>query len=185
MLLLAAAEPSVAGTICGTVRNTQTAEPIPAAAVFLYDDLNQYTGLSATTGQDGFYCILDIPVGTYAIKVQVDDYVAAVVINVVVDDATAVDIDAMPRFYLGQPAPNPASSEVVFRVAAPTDESVALEVFDARGRLVKGWRGEGSGVRTIYWDLRDTRGAAVASGVYFVRLHAGGAQQVRRLVCVR
>jgi hypothetical protein len=38
--------------------------------------------------------------------------------GVVVDNATGVDIDVTPRLYLADPAPNPASREVTFRMAA-------------------------------------------------------------------
>jgi Carboxypeptidase regulatory-like domain len=184
-LLLATAEPSAAGTICGTVRDAQSHQPVPQAAVFLFDDHDQYTGLYAATDQSGAYCISTVPSGTYAIQVRVDDYVAAVVSGVVVVDITGVDIEARPRFYLGEPAPNPASDGVSFRVVTRGDPSVTLEVFDVHGRLVKGWRGEGSLDGTVFWDMRDARGGAVASGVYVVRLRAGHAQQLRRLVCIR
>jgi hypothetical protein len=185
LLLLAGAAPSGAGTICGTVRDAQSSQPVPHAAVFLFDDQDQYTGLYAATDQDGSYCIATVPDGTYAIQVRVDDYVAAVVRGVVVADVTSVDIEASLRFYLGEPTPNPASTGVTFRLTTPRSEGITLEVYDVRGRLMKGWRGDGSGGRDVYWDLRDTRGSPVASGVYLVRLRAGGAQQVRRLLCVR
>ena len=184
-LLLGVAGPSAAGTICGTVRDAQSHQPIPHAAVFLFDDQGQYTGLYAGTDGSGAYCIATVPSGTYTIQVRVDDYVAAVVHGVVVLDITGVDIEATPRFYLGGPAPNPASNGVSFRVVTRSDPSATLEVFDARGRLVKGWRGEGSLDGTVLWDMRDARGRAVASGVYVVRLRAGHVQQVRRLVCIR
>lgn len=185
LLLLAATGTSVAGTICGTVRDAQSSQPVPQAAVLLFDDQDHYTALYGATDQSGFYCITNVPSGTYAIQVLVDNYVAAVVRGVVVSEATGVDIETSPRFYLAKPAPNPASSGVTFRLATPTGEGVTLEVYDAHGRLVKGWRGDGSGGRTLYWDLRDAGGSVVASGVYLVRLRAGGAQQVRRLVCIR
>jgi hypothetical protein len=183
--LLATAEPSVAGTICGTVRDVQSHQPVPRAAVFLFDDQDQYTGLYAGTDESGSYCIAPVPVGTYTIQVRVDDYVAAVVHGVVVGNITGVDIEASLPYYLGTPAPNPASDGVSFRVVARGGRSVELEVFNVHGRLVKGWRSEGPVNGTVYWDMRDSHGSAVASGVYVVRLRAGGVLQLRRLVCVR
>ena len=175
----------MAGTICGTVRDSESLQPVPHAGVFLFDNQGQYTGLYAGTDMGGSYCIASVPNGTYTIQVRIDDYVAAVVHGVVVDDVTGVDIETSPRFRLEEPAPNPATNGVTFRLVTPDGDGVTLEVFDVRGQLVKGWRGNGSGSGTVYWDLHDARGAAVASGVYLVRLRAGGAQQVRRLVCVR
>ena len=185
LFLCATAEPSAAGTICGTVRDVQSHQPVPHAVVLLFDDQDQYTGLYAGTDQSGSYCIATVPSGTYTLQVRVDDYVAAVVHGVVVGDVTGVDIETSPRVYLAEPAPNPASSGVTFRVVTPDGHGVALEVFDSRGRLVKGWRGGGSMDGTVSWDMRDARGSEVASGVYLVRLRAGGAHLVRRLVCVR
>ena len=185
ILLLCTATTSVAGTICGTVRHSANQQPIAHAAVLLFNAQNQYAGRSAVTDLSGFYCITDVPDGTYSVLVQVDGFAAGGVHGVVVDDATGVDIDATPPFHLADPAPNPASRHVAFRIATPPGADVTLEVFDVGGRRVMGWRGDGSGDGTVYWDLRDTHGDAIASGVYLVRLRAAGTQQVKRLVCVR
>jgi hypothetical protein len=171
--------------ICGTVRDAVSLQPVPHAAVFLFDNQNHYTGLYAGTDVGGAYCITSVSPGTYTLQVRVDDYVAAVVRGVVVNDATSVDVDATPRIYLGQPAPNPASAGVTFRLGAPEGADATLEVFDICGRLVKGWRGSVSMRTTVYWDMHDPRGSAVPSGVYLVRLRVGGAESVRRFVCVR
>lgn len=116
---------------------------------------------------------------------KVDNYTVAVVQNVEVDDATRIDVEATPRFYLREPAPNPASNGVTFRLGAPDGTDATLDVFDVRGRRVKGWRGDGSTHITVYWDMRDAHGSAIASGVYWVRLRVGDAQTVRNFVCVR
>ena len=55
-----------------------------------------------------------------------------------------------------------------------------------QGRLVRtlldGSRAEPA--NSLQWDGRDARGAAVATGVYIVRLDAGGIAQARRVVWV-
>jgi hypothetical protein len=49
-----------------------------------------------------------------------------------------------------------------------------------------GWSGDGSaGTRTVRWNLRDTGGEPVASGIYLVRLRSGGKEAVRRFVRLR
>ncbi len=184
LLLLFAVSSAFAGSICGIVRDGVTTLPVANAAVFLFDNADQYTGLYAGTDVAGHYCIDNIPSGTYTIQVRVNDYLSAVVRNIVVDDATAVDIDTRPRFYLDQPWPNPATNEVTFRLGAPSGDAT-VEVYDVAGRLVMGWRGDGTGDRTIRWDLHDTGGRSVASGVYLVRLRAGGNEIVRRFVRLR
>ncbi len=187
LLLFLGAAPCRAGSICGTVRDGVTLQPIPNAAVFLFDNLDQYTGLYAGTDVDGRYCIASIPAGTYTIQVRVDDYVAAVVSDIVVEeDATDVDVTTRPPLFLEQPWPNPATSEISFRLDAPDGVDTRLEVYDVRGRLVMGWRGGGpEGSRTIRWNLRDASGNPVASGVYLLRLRAGGNELVRRFVRLR
>jgi hypothetical protein len=187
LLFFLGAAPCRAGSICGTIRDGVTLQPVPNAAVFLFDDLDQYTGLYAGTGVDGHYCITSIPAGTYTIQVRVDNYVTAVVRGIdVQDDATAVDVTTRPPLFLDQPWPNPATNEVTFRLDAPDGADTRLEVYDVRGRLVMGWQGAGpAGSRTIRWDLRDTDGAAITSGIYLIRLRAGGNEIVRRFVRLR
>jgi hypothetical protein len=40
-------------------------------------------------------------------------------------------------------------------------------------------------MRDIHWNLRDAGGDPVASGIYLVRLRAGGNEVVRRFVRLR
>ena len=175
-----------AGSICGTVRDAQTQQPVPRAAVFLFDDQNVYTGLYDDTDAQGAYCIDDVPDGTYALQVRVDDYLMAVVYDVVVEDATAVDIDAQATSFFFAPWPNPVSDRVFLRYRAPVGQSLVLEVFDPAGRVVKGWHGTGTGeVHTISWDLRDNHRREVSSGTYFIRMQSGAATFVRRFVRLR
>lgn len=185
--VLAGAGTSNAGAICGTVRDAQTLQPVPNAAVFLFDQLDQYTGLYGGTSAGGEYCIDGVPNGTYTLQVRVDDYLAAVVRDIVVEDATSVDVAALPRFFLDQPWPNPASNEVFFRFGAASDSPVTLEVFDVRGRLVAGWSGDGPGTAglTIPWNFLDLERNDVPAGVYFARLRSGGNETVRRFVRLR
>lgn len=186
LLLLVSAGIARAGSICGTVRDGVSLQPVPNAAVFLFDDLDQYTGLYAGTDVNGHYCINSIPAGTYTIQVRVDDYLSAVVRGVFVDEDTAVDVTTRPPLFLGQPWPNPARNDVTLQFDAPDGAQTTLEVYDVRGRLVMGWSGDGpTGGRTIHWNLRDAHGEPVASGVYLVRLRAGGNEVVRRFVRIR
>jgi Carboxypeptidase regulatory-like domain/Secretion system C-terminal sorting domain len=186
LLVLLAPGVCLAGAICGTVRDSQTLQPVSRAAVFLFDNLDQYTGRYAGTDVAGHYCIDNVPNGTYTLQVRVDDYLAAVVRGIVVNEATSVDVTARPPLFLNQPWPNPATSDVVFELDAPDGAATTLEVYDVRGRLVMGWRGDApSGTQTIRWNLRDPGGEPVASGIYLVRLRSGGNEAIRRFVRLR
>jgi Carboxypeptidase regulatory-like domain len=183
--LVCAFEPALASSVCGIVRDEQTLQPVPHAAVFLYDNLDQYTGLYAGTDVAGHYCIDNVANGTYTIQVRVDDYLAAVVRNIIVNSATSVDVATRAPVFLGQPWPNPASSDIVFDLRSPGGTPTQLDVYDVSGRLVMGWRGDGDGDRSIHWNLRDASGSPIASGIYLVRLRAGGTETVRRFVRLR
>ena len=62
-----------------------------------------------------------------------------------------------------------------------------MSVFDAPGRevarLTDGWKATGR--HRAVWDARDGRGGPVPSGVYIVRLRAGGSVESRKLALLR
>ena len=186
-LCTAIAAPSFAGSICGTVRDVLTNLPVPQAAIFLFDNSSQYTGLYAGTDVSGHYCVNNVPDGTYTLQVKVNNYLVAVVSGIEVTTTTGVDVDVHPRFGLAQPWPNPASDQITLRMQASPDSQVEVDVFDVAGRRVYGWRGpvNVAGERTIEWNLRDFNGSDLQSGIYFVRLNSADGTQVRRFVRLR
>lgn len=186
-VFLASAAPSFAGSICGTVRDVTTNQPVPQAALFLFNNLSQYTGLYADTDVNGHYCIDNVPDGTYTLQVKVDNYIVATVSGIEVTTTTGVDVAIPPHFSLAHPWPNPASNLVTFRFQAPAESDVHLDVYDVAGRRVYGWRGRASiaGGQTVEWNLRDFNGTEVQSGIFFVRLRAAGETAVRRFVRLR
>ncbi len=88
---------------------------------------------------------------------------------------------------LYQNAPNPFNPETLIRFDLAQADPVRLGVYDALGQqvqtLVAGRLAAGE--HQVVWNGRDTAGAPVSSGVYFYRLEAGGAAQVRRMVLLR
>lgn len=63
----------------GTVRNAQTGDPIAGARVTVVG-----TELAATTNQNGYYAIENVPVGTYSVRVTVIGFQSATITNQVV-----------------------------------------------------------------------------------------------------
>ena len=186
--LIAVSSPALAGSVCGTVRDATTTLPVPQAAIFLFDNADQYTGLFEDTDANGQYCIDNVPVGTYTLQVKVNNYLVAVVYGVeVTETPTGVDVDLTPRFMLEQPWPNPASNGITFRLHAAPDSPVTIDVFDVAGRRLYGWKGlvSQTGERTIEWNLRDFNGSDLQSGIYFVRLQTATESAVRRFVRLR
>ena len=69
-------------------------------------------------------------------------------------------------------APNPFNPSTRLRFALERAGTVALAVYDARGRLVRdlGAQAWPAGEHAVTWNGRDEAGRAAASGVYYVRL---------------
>ena len=90
---------------------------------------------------------------------------------------------AVPEeFFLSEAYPNPFNSVTRISYGLPEASQVALRVFDISGRLVTELLNENqmSGAYSVSWNARD-----VASGVYVLRLVAGGREFARKVVLMR
>jgi hypothetical protein len=83
--------------------------------------------------------------------------------------------------------PNPFNPSVRISFENPARGPVRGVLYDAAGRrvatLVSGVLA--AGAHAVEWDGREAGGAAAASGVYFLRVHAGGLQESIKLVLLR
>jgi len=83
--------------------------------------------------------------------------------------------------------PNPFNPRTMIQYDLAASSKVALKVYNVRGRLVKtltqGMQPRGR--YRVVWLGDDDRGVSVASGVYFVRLEAGGQQMRQKVTLVR
>lgn len=83
--------------------------------------------------------------------------------------------------------PNPfnASTQITYDIAAPGP--VRLTIYNTLGQpvrtLVDQFQAVGS--HQVRWDARDQQGAALAAGVYLVRLRYPGGEQTRRLLLLK
>ncbi|MDD4857857.1 MAG: M20/M25/M40 family metallo-hydrolase [Candidatus Krumholzibacteria bacterium] len=94
---------------------------------------------------------------------------------------------SLEHFALYQNYPNPfnAGTTVSFAITEPAE--VELAIYDIAGRrvaLIERAREE-AGAFERRWDGRDAAGHPLASGVYFLRLKAGAAEAVRKIVILR
>jgi hypothetical protein len=126
-----------------------------------------FPAIKMPLAQNGFYC---------------ND----VVLGIDSKPATATDVPSpsnVPAFSL-RLGPNPfrGSADVVFTL--PKDASVDLRVHDLAGREVKALATGrfAAGPHGIAWDGRDSHGARVSAGVYFVRLKAAGRESKSTIV---
>jgi hypothetical protein len=94
---------------------------------------------------------------------------------------------AAAGFVLGQNAPNPFNPATTIAFELERAARVTLDVFDVAGRRVRALtdRDLPAGSHAAAWDGRDASGRAVASGVYFYRMRAGGRSETRRMVLVK
>lgn len=114
-----------------------------------------------------------------------------VIARIVFSPATSVEErpgTQPPRaFVLSQNYPNPFNPSTVIRFVLPQSGPANLAIYNILGHrvrmLVEGV--QKAGEQRIMWDGRDDDGAAVASGIYFYRLEAGGFTQTRRLTLLR
>jgi hypothetical protein len=80
-----------------------------------------------------------------------------------------------PVFFAGA-SPNPSNGTTALRFSLPARANVRLNIYDARGRLVRRLSNESreAGVHTIQWDGQDDQGRGVPTGIYFGRLMVTG-----------
>ena len=106
-------------------------------------------------------------------------------VRLLVADPTPVQ-KSLTRTDLGV-HPNPFNPSTTITYSLPSRSQVTVRVYDASGRpvatLVDGVKDGGSYVAR--WDGHDGHGAKVASGVYFVRLQAGGEVLTRKAVLLK
>ena len=83
------------------------------------------------------------------------------------------------------PNPSRAEARITFTLSEPG--RVKLDVLDLQGRLVSNVLDEPreAGRHAASWDLRNSAGAAVAPGLYWVRLDLGARRRLARLSVVR
>ena len=83
--------------------------------------------------------------------------------------------------------PNPFNPSTSINYELPADSHVLLSVYDLSGRLVRVLEDSqmAAGEHSVRWDGRDGQGLAQASGMYFVRLNAGGTTGLRKITLVQ
>jgi hypothetical protein len=176
LLLVCAPAVCFAGAICGTVRDSETLQPVHRAAVFLFDNLDQYTGRYAGTDVAGHYCIDNVPNGTYTLQVRVDDISP----RCATSSWTRHQRRRTPALCFSTSLAESATSDVVFELT-PRMGRRRVRGLDVRGRLVMG-RGAGPSGGTF----AGTRAAERRSGrVRHLWFLARPTEAVRRFVRLR
>ncbi|MFH1279837.1 MAG: M14 family zinc carboxypeptidase [Candidatus Eisenbacteria bacterium] len=105
-------------------------------------------------------------------------------------NAIDTDVAAGTTFFrtaLAGNAPNPFNPVTTIAYTLANDGPVEIEIVDVSGRtvrsLVRGVRS--AGAHRVVWDGANDAGREVASGIYFTRMRAGGAEETKKLVLLR
>jgi flagellar hook assembly protein FlgD len=91
-------------------------------------------------------------------------------------------------FALGNAMPNPFNPETTIPYDVPAGGGlVAINVYDVAGRKVATLMNEHSaaGRHMVRWQGRDSRGASVASGIYFVQMKSPGLVMTKKIVLLK
>lgn len=96
-------------------------------------------------------------------------------------------LQGAPRFALERVTPSPFAANTMISFALPREARTTIRIFDVRGRLVRTLQDGGlsAGRYSRSWDGDDDSGARMGSGVYFVRMEAGGFVATRRVIYLR
>jgi len=93
----------------------------------------------------------------------------------------------MEAFRLQQNTPNPFNHSTRIEFTLSSRSRVSLVIYDSNGRAVKTLVSGTleAGNHSYWWDGRNLKGNAVASGMYFYRLTVGAVQQTRAMMVVK
>ena len=76
--------------------------------------------------------------------------------------------------------PNPVSHRAIIAYFIPNEMQVHVKIFNGNGQLVQVLLNErkNPGFHSLFWDLRNTGGELVSTGIYFVNLTIGNGKVV-------
>lgn len=93
------------------------------------------------------------------------------------------------QLHLGQNYPNPFNASTTIPLSVPSGLSgdLRLEIFDIAGQIVDVLHAGllPPGTHHLLWNVRNSRGYPLASGLYFYRLRSASASRVRTMILLR
>jgi hypothetical protein len=163
------------------------------------DDLTLFAGGQITTGHQFFGVIDTRSAGFMQFEFRELDGKIGQSLFIFGDDFTMLSTvqTAVPetessrtRVVFASANPNPSNGATMLRFSLPTQANVRLNIYDARGRLVRRLSDEfrTAGEHVVHWDGRDGQGRSVSAGIYFGRLMVTGQTlrdvQARKIIVI-
>jgi len=174
-------------TLAGTI--TSGGQPLQGVSVVAQDGSGALLGYGMTDGAGG-YQIDALPTGTVTVSADLVGYdgqqqtigVAPSQFSASQDFALNVTTSVTPAsaapssYALLQNYPNPFNPSTKISFTLPQAGIVSLRVFNLLGQEVATLTSGamGAGQHELTWDGHDSGGRALASGVYFYRIHVAG-----------
>ena len=98
-------------------------------------------------------------------------------------DAVTVNLTTPSEPQLLQNSPNPFNPSTTIKFYIPNTSDVTIRIYDMLGREVTTLINQQAtaGYHVVYWNGKDSRGEAAASGVYLYRLTAGSFSETKKM----
>lgn len=185
------------GGISGNVYDANTGEPVDCAKIEILDKLPEF---SDTLGNFAY----PSGAGTYTVKVSRWDYEDLIIPNVTVIEVVDImldipltrtgvandDNDITPSNQSGfglRNYPNPFNPDTKISFVVPKSGQGNLSIFNLKGQKVSTLHTGllNSGYHSYVWDGKNSQGASVSSGIYFVKIEVERKSQTHKIVLMK
>lgn len=83
--------------------------------------------------------------------------------------------------------PNPFNPSMSFKYEISKQSNVKIEIFNIKGQIVKNYDHESKskGLHSVVWNISDKENREVTSGIYFIRVKAGGESVTKKITLMK
>lgn len=181
------------GTICGTVLDSNSLEPIMDAVV----TAGEFSDITDENGQYSF----SLQNGIYQLTCEHEDYnefTYAEDVLIIPCETTVIDFEMIPLVGTGEDIitlatvlynnyPNPFNPETNIAYSIKEAGNVTIEVYNLRGQLVKTLVNDvkETGEFSATWTGTDNTNKTVSSGVYFYKMRSGNYTSTKKMILMK